>query len=210
MHDKPILSLDQTEKPVHKITKRRGEKYDVDKIVIKMTAKKEFKKNINTKKETFGFTSVIVNSNRPPDMYNKNIIDGEPIEEIDNSLLEMYKMNSYKFDGFGDYACITNVLPTSGGSISPAGIYYSIDNNFFVGYRGKTPSLSEFQQHIAPAIYKSEYWDEYSNHHHKNCPGCNKIKLIATGKESGKSQALWKGITMSHYIFAVDELLSEK
>ncbi len=164
-------------------------------------------KNIHTYKKTGGFVSVILNSNRPSTMFNKNIIDGEPIEDIDNSLLEMYSMAQYKFDGFGDYACSTNTLPSTGGTISPAGIYYSKENNFFVGYKGRTPTLSEFPTYIAPEIFRSEYWNEYDEDHHIHCPGCSKIKSIIQGEESGKSQAIWKGICMNHYIYTVDQLL---
>ncbi len=164
-------------------------------------------KSIYSMKKTLNFKSIIVNSNRPSNMFNKNIIDGEPIEDIDNSLLEMYGMSQYKFDGFGDYACTTNTLPSTGGAISPAGIYYSKDNNFFVGYKGRTPSLSEFQAYIAPEIVKSEYWAEYDEKHHIHCPGCSKINAITLEEQSGKSQAIWKGICMSHYIYTVDQLL---
>lgn len=168
--------------------------------------KKIYKDILNTKKQV-GFTTFIINSNKPSLLYNKNIIDGEPIEEIDNSILEMYNISSYKFDGFGDYACITNALPTSGGAISPAGIYYSIDGNFFVGYKGRTPLLSEFNDYIAPSIVASPYWKEFDKNHHQRCPGCKKIKDIADGA-SGKSQGMWKGITMNHYIYTVDQILN--
>jgi len=168
---------------------------------------KKIYKEIAILKKKMLFTSFLINSNRPSSLYNKNIVDGEPIEEIDNSLLEMYGMSSYRFDGFGDYACITNVLPTSGGAISPAGIYYSKEGNFFVGYKGRTPSLSEFVDYIAPSIVKSSYWHEFTEDHHMKCPACVKIYDIAKGV-SGKSQGLWKGITMSHYIYTVDEILN--
>ena len=149
--------------------------------------------------------TIIVNSNRPQTLLNKEIIDDEPIQEIDNSLLEMYSSSKYRFDAFGDYACITNTLPTSGGSISPAGIYYSFDSNYFIGYRGKTRSLDEFKDHIAPSIIKSTYWHEFTQLHHEKCPGCSKILDIVDGKNTGKSQGVWKGITMSHYIYSLDE-----
>lgn len=154
------------------------------------------------------FITFIINANRPLDLYNKNIVDGEPIEEIDNSLLEMYGLATYyKFDGFGDYACVTNTLPSTGGSISPAGIYYSLEGNFFVGYKGRSPSLLEFSDYIAPSIMASEYWLEFDKKHHLNCPGCIKIQTAANNA-TGKSQGIWKGITMSHYIYSVDRSLT--
>lgn len=180
---------------------------DIDNKGHTNPAFKKIYKDIQNIRRTIGFNTFLINSNRPSSLYNKNIIDDEPIEEIDNSLLEMYSMASYKFDGFGDYACIANALPSSGGAISPAGIYYSQDGNFFVGYKGRTPSLSEFDDYIAPSIVNSSYWDEYDKEHHHHCPGCKKIQDIVNGA-SGKSQGMWKGITMSHYIYTVDKLLN--
>ena len=180
---------------------------DIDDKVHTNPAFKKIYKDIQNIKKQKEINTFIINSNRPSSFYNKNIIDGEPIEEIDNSILEMYNISTYKFDGFGDYACIANALPTSGGAISPAGIYYSIDGNFFVGYKGRTPFLSEFNDYIAPSITASSYWKEFDKNHHRHCPGCKKIKDIADGA-SGKSQGMWKGITMSHYIYTVDQILN--
>lgn len=151
--------------------------------------------------------TIIINSHRPTTLLNKNISDNEPIQEIDNSLLGLYSSSPYQFDGFSDYASITNALPTSGGSITPAGIYYSYAHNYFVGFRGRGQSLDEFQNHIAPSIIKSSYWDEFDENHHNTCPGCKKIQEIVHGESSGKSQGLWKGITMGHYIYSLDENL---
>lgn len=59
------------------------------------------------------------------------MVNGEPIASIDNSLKDMYSSSTLnKFDGFGDYASIVASLPSSGGTISPAGVYYSNENNF--------------------------------------------------------------------------------
>ncbi|PLX68147.1 MAG: hypothetical protein C0603_08545 [Denitrovibrio sp.] len=162
-------------------------------------------KSINDSRKKIGFISVILNSNRPVDFYNKDIIDGEPIEEIDNSLLSAYNMKGYNFDAYSDYAGVTSSLPGSGGAISPAGIYYSFENNFFVGYRGNGKVLSEFKEHIAPSIFRSEYWSEFSDEHHDRCPGCKMINAIVNKDKSGMSQGQWKGITMSHYIYSVAE-----
>lgn len=166
-------------------------------------------KSIDKIKKCKDFKSIIINSNRPSSMHNKDIIDGQPIQEIDNSLLEMYSLRQYKFDGFGDYACTANSLPSTGGAISPAGIYYSFDNNFFVGYKARIPSLSEFQTYIAPQIVNSQYWNEYDKKHHDSCPGCKKIKSISIGVDSGKNQGTWKGICMSHYIYTIDQLMKK-
>jgi hypothetical protein len=149
------------------------------------------------------FTSIILNSTKSSEVTNVGLEDGEPIFEIDNSLRDAYD-SSHRFDGFGDYACIVDGLPSKGGGISPAGIYYSYDNNYFIGYR-RNKDLAEFENYIAPKIVSSEYWSEFSEDHHQKCPGCQLIYLISMREEPGKSQAKWKGITMTHYIYALSE-----
>lgn len=165
---------------------------------------KKIYKRIAESKKKYGFISVIINSHRPENLTNKEMLDGEPIADIDNSLRELYS-SSYmsKFDGFGDYACISAALPSTGGAISPVGIYYSNENNYFVAYKGRAPQLSEFPAYIAPRIVASEYWNEFSVEHHENCPGCREIKEIASGIKSGRNQAQWKMITMLHYIYTM-------
>lgn len=181
---------------------------DIDDKSHTNPAFKKIYKSINEQKKIIGFKTFIINSNKPISLYNKNIHDGRIIEEIDNSLLEMYALSKYKFDGFGDYAGITNALPSTGGTISPAGIYYSANENVFIGYRGKTQSLSEFKNHIAPSIITSPYWAEYSEEHHNQCPGCRKIQSIINSNSNG-NQGIWKGITMSHYICTVDQIMQQ-
>lgn len=159
----------------------------------------KFRENIN-------FKSIIVNANRPNTLFNVHMVDKEPIAEIDNSLREMYNLSVMKkFDGFGDYACINASLPSTGGTISPAGIYYSYENNFFIAFKGRQPLLSEFSDYIAPSIIQSNYWKEFNETHHKNCPGCKEIHDIAIGTKNGKNQGLWKAITMLHYIYTMRE-----
>lgn len=167
---------------------------------------KKLYKKINTLKASKNFLSFIVNSPKPNDLTNISLIDGQPIFEIDNSLLELYNSRSHNFDGFGDYAGVTNELPGTGGTISPAGIYYSFENNFFIGYR-RNRTLSEFKNYIAPKIMQSDYWKEFSTEHHEKCPGCSTITKICNGTINGNSQGKWKGITMSHYIYSISELL---
>jgi len=182
---------------------------DIDDKNHSNPAIKKYYRLINSWAKSTKINSIILNSNRPNTFFNNKIIDGEPIENIDNSLLEVYNTASYGFIGFGDYAGISNSLPTTGGAISPAGIYYSKNNNFFVGYKGREMTLSEFQTYIAPAIVGSIYWSEYNEEHHEKCPGCKKIKSIINGDSSGKNQGIWKGITMAHYIYTVDNMLNE-
>ena len=167
---------------------------------------RKISKKISESKKLRHFTSVIINAHRPENVTNKSRPDGEPIAEIDNSLRELYA-SSYmnKFDAFGDYACISSALPSTGGAISPVGIYYSNENNYFVSYKGRAPQLSEFPTYIAPRIMESEYWAEFSPKHHQNCPGCMEITEIVSGVKSGRNQAQWKMITMLHYIYTMFE-----
>lgn len=167
---------------------------------------KKIYKRISDSKKQKKFLSVVINANRPESLTNKSMANGEPIAQIDNSLKEAYGLNMMnKFNGFGDYACIVASLPSTGGAISPAGVYYSNENNFFVAYTGRKPQLSEFRDYIAPSIVKSEYWKEYEDVHHENCPGCKEIISIIKGEKSGKNQAQWKMITMLHYIYTMYE-----
>ena len=181
--------------------------FDIDSASHTSPVLKKIYKRIADSKKIHKFTSIIINAHRPENLINKDMPDGEPIAEIDNSLKELYS-SSYmnKFDGFGDYACISAALPTTGGAISPVGIYYSNDNNYFVSYRGRAPQLSEFPLYIAPRIISSEYWDEFEEEHHQTCPGCREINAVVMGGKSGRNQAQWKMITMLHYIYTLYEI----
>lgn len=168
--------------------------------------KKIYKRIADSKKQN-GFTSVIINSHRPDNLTNKEMLDGEPIADIDNSVKDFYSLPTMnRFDGFGDYACISSTLPSTGGAISPVGIYYSNENNYFVSYKGRAPQLSEFPMYIAPRIVASEYWGEFDDNHHGVCPGCQEIRAIVEGEKSGRNQAQWKMITMLHYIYTMYEV----
>ena len=167
---------------------------------------KKIYKRIADSKKQIKYSTIVINSHRPDSLANKDMLDGEPIADIDNSLKELYSSAyMYRFDGFGDYACISASLPSTGGAISPVGIYYSLENNYFVSYRGRAPQLSEFPQYIAPRIVDSEYWKEFSDEHHDKCPGCQEIWAIINGIKSGRNQAQWKMITMLHYIYTIYE-----
>ena len=162
-------------------------------------------RRIDSSKKKYSFVSVIVNAHRPENLANVEMEDGSPIADIDNSLMELYSSDYMRFSGFGDYACISAALPSTGGTISPVGIYYSLEDNYFIAYRGRAPLLSEFPDHITPRIIQSEYWKEFSEEHHRHCPGCSEIQDIYLGRSSGKNQAQWKRITMLHYIYTMYE-----
>ena len=179
---------------------------DIDSASHMSPVFKKIYKRIADSKKLKGFQTVIVNAHRPESLMNKEMVDGEPIAEIDNSLKELYSSPyMHSFDGFGDYAGISAALPSTGGAISPVGIYYSKENNFFIAYRGRAPQLSEFPEYIAPRIVASEYWEDYEEEHHRRCPGCLEIEAVVKGHKSGRNQAQWKMITMLHYIYAMYE-----
>ncbi len=169
---------------------------------------KNIYRQISDNKRTKHYTSIVVNAHRPEDLTNSSMHDKEPIGEIDNSLKDLYHLPFMcKFDGFGDYATISAALPTTGGAISPVGIYYSKENNYFVAFKGRKKVLSEFPEYIAPQILLSEYWNEYEDHgHHDRCPGCIEIEQIACGHKTGKNQAQWKMIAMLHYIYTLYQI----
>lgn len=167
---------------------------------------KKIYRKISESKKDKKFISIIISAHRPEALTNKSMVNGEPIASIDNSLKDMYSSSTLnKFDGFGDYASIVASLPSSGGTISPAGVYYSNENNFFVSFTGRAPLLSEFPDYIAPNIVNSEYWSEFDDEHHSKCPGCREISSIMQKEKSGKNQAQWKMIAMSHYIYTLYE-----
>ena len=149
--------------------------------------------------------TVVTRSAIPSNIYNTGLIDDTPITSIDNSLLTAYL--GYHFDAFGDFAGLKNDLPSTGGTISPGLIFYSWHTNTFVGYKGRTKNLSEFQTHIGPMLINSTYWGNYSQSHHQNCPGCKKIQAIVSRQITSGNQATWKGITLAHYLYTMEEFL---
>jgi len=149
--------------------------------------------------------TVIIRSAIPSNIYNTGLVNDTPITSINNSLLTAYL--GYHFDAFGDFAGLKNDLPSTGGIISPGLIFYSWHTNSYAGYKGRTKVLSEFQAHIGPTLIKSTYWNNYSQPHHQNCPGCKKIQAIVSRQTTSGNQATWKGITLAHYLYTMEEFL---
>lgn len=152
-----------------------------------------------------GCVSVIIRSNVPSVLTNLSLADNQIVAQIDNSLLTAYP--TYGFDAFGDYVGVKRDSITEGGSISPGFLFYNWQNNSFTGYRGRTRVLSEFDSHIVPTLIGSPYWSAYSVQHRQQCPGCLTVQNIRSGNESGSNQAKWKGITLSHYLYTMEESL---
>jgi hypothetical protein len=149
--------------------------------------------------------TVLIRSAINMDIHNRNLIDDQPIPQADNSLLTAY--TNYNFSAFGDFAGIKKDALTEGGTISPGVIYYSWQNNCYIGFRGRTQDITEFTNHIVPSLMASAYLLNYSRHHQHNCPGCMIIRSIAAGGESGDSQAKWKRISSMHYVYTMEEFL---
>lgn len=194
----------------HLLSYIRGEDFvilDIDTASYTSPVFKPIYKKISDYCKKLGFISVAIKAHRPENLANNKMVDREPIAEIDNGLKDLYSTPYMsRFSGFGDYATISAALPTTGGTISPVGIYYSQENNFFVAFKNRKPLLSEFPEYIAPSIVASEYWDEFTPQHHDICPGCHEISQILSGGKSGKNQAQWKMITMLHYIYTMYEI----
>lgn len=160
---------------------------------------------INKLRSKKDFISVIINSTIPKNLKNTDLINGQKIEGLDCALQKAYSV--YGFNAFGDYACVKSELPPSGGTISPGFIFYCSTKNCYIGYKGRIKKLTEFKDHIVPELLKSSYWHILNRQHKENCPGCNIIKEVHNGLNEGKSQGMWKRVSMLHYIYTMDELL---
>ncbi|MCX7745570.1 MAG: beta family protein [Clostridia bacterium] len=156
-------------------------------------------------KSSKNITLVLMHSVLKKEMTNTGLINGQKIDDLNDGIRKKY--TSYGFDAFGDYACVKGELPPSGGTISPGFIFYSWENDCYYGFKGREPKLTEFKDYILPNLLKSACWNEYKNNHQEKCSGCSKVLEIKNGLDDGKSQGLWKRISMLHYIYTLDELL---
>lgn len=178
---------------------------DIDNLNNNNSSLTDYYNKINSIKDKHKITTIIINSVIPKDLTNKGLDNGLPIVEADNSLRDNYI--KYGFNAFGDYATIKSELPHLGGTISPGFIFYSWHSNSYIGFNSIVKSLDEFKKNIIPSVVKSTYWSKYSKSHKENCPGCQKILNVLNNIDSGKSQALWKRVSIMHYIYTMNELL---
>lgn len=150
----------------------------------------------------------------PQEMTYSGMKHGEVIDEIDNSLVYVFK----KLAGtsFSDYVGIKKDKVGRGGVISPGFVYYDAVNNNFFGYRYKegshkkgkeSPKLEEFETTIIPAVIESSATSRMKAHSldflGEDNRGWKTIKNIEIGEplgESGKSAAKFKRIGMEHYL----------
>lgn len=146
---------------------------------------------------------IIVNDPRPQSLKNIDLVNNRPIFEINNVLATAFSTMGEAV-GFGDYAGVTSAFPSTGGAISPGAVFYAGRKlNLFVGYRGLTRDICEFNR-IAEEIVASQYWEKLGKEHISNCPACKKIEEFST-TSNGRNQALWKRLLIVHYICAIEE-----
>lgn len=153
---------------------------------------------------------VLIRSALPSDVSNNRFsAAGAPIPGADNSLLRDYAGLGY--DAFGDYAGVKKDRLTGGGQLSPGLSYYDWPTNQYIGFRGVyangTVSLDAFRDVIVPAVLASTYYTGLSNTHRDHCPGCKEIRDVRNGTSDGRTQAMWKGVAMAHYLYSMEEHL---
>ncbi|MED0759007.1 hypothetical protein P4S96_17780 [Aneurinibacillus thermoaerophilus] len=150
-----------------------------------------------------GCRTVIIRSAINPNIIFNRLIDGGVVLDADNSLLNAY--STYGFDAFGDFAGIRKDHSiTDGGpeDPSPGFLFYCATNNYFIGYKGRTPDWNEFTNHIQPSVINSQTWRNHGPIHHQNCPGCQRIS-----SNPGNSAGNWKRISIQHYLHTMEEVL---
>lgn len=177
--------------------------YDIDNAPHTQPILKTRYYAIQSVKNRTGCITVLLRSAINPDIIFNRLVDDTPVLLADNSLLSSY--HYYGFDAFSDFAGIRKDLQiTDGGPEDPSAgfLFYSWNNNCFIGYRGHLSEWAEFTNHIRPTVMSSNTWKTFPSPHHQNCPGC---QLITLGP--GNSAANWKQISIMHYIHTMEECL---
>ncbi len=98
-------------------------------------------------------------------------------------------------------ACSNNTVNLSEKALAVAKSAIEATDNYLdskIGYDEVSDKLSELDDEMS-------YVAEKTAEHHSKCPGCNEIISIIKKDKSGKSQAQWKRIAMSHYIYTLYE-----
>ncbi|MBK1813115.1 hypothetical protein JHL18_21065 [Clostridium sp. YIM B02505] len=162
---------------------------------------------INTLKNTLGYTTVILHSALPDKLTNTKLIDNQIIQDASTDLIVLYNSPKYKFDAFGDFAGIkvSNLenIPVS----SPAYIHYSALSNNYIGYKGLYKKVRSFETMVLPKYTFSSYWASIPKNHKYSCYGCTLIERMLQGKVKINYAPRWKTLTICHYIKSMDEVL---
>lgn len=157
-----------------------------------------------------GLTKIIIRSALNSDIKNVELEHNDIISEADNSLIELFEKEN--FDAFGDYAGIKKDDLTAGGTISPGFIFYDPYDNLYYGFKAEEKKLSQFKDHIVPAVLQSipfiRLQDQYSTFIEGNA-GLKLLQDINIGIENGQNQAKFKKIAMQHYLHCMKIWIEE-
>lgn len=179
---------------------------DGDNSLPSNTALIDSKNNVDVLSNSTNCITIYLRSAIPDGITNVGLIHGMPVAAIDNSHVRTYK-NPSGYTGFGDYVGVRKELPKKGGQISPGLIYYFAQNNEFIGYKGNAQDLDEFSRTIIPDLVASTRWRGLTSNHLALCPGCLYAQKVQMGLEDGRSQGMWKRVSMMNYLYTMHEIL---
>ncbi|WP_160141604.1 beta family protein [Salicibibacter halophilus] len=169
------------------------------------TQNKRFHESLVKLASTKDATSIIIRSAVPKELTYTGLTNNEVVGSIDNSLLKDY--THFGYDAFGDYAGVKKDDITEGGRISPGYFLFSGEYNLFYGFKGEFNRPATFTSLLVPEIMDSKVWKTLSKNHKENCYGCRSIIEISENQRSGNAQSEWKGYTMAHYLYTLEEFL---
>lgn len=146
---------------------------------------------------------IVIRSAINNDVTNKDLENNEVVYGADNHILDLYQ--DYGGDSFGDYAGIKKDALTEGGTISPGFIFFDGTKNQYFGFKYVNKrELEAFKNDIVPAVLRSDAAQRMENSEidflSESNEGWNSLNRIYDGRESGKNQAKFKGISMMHYL----------
>lgn len=137
---------------------------------------------------------------------NFELDHGACLSIVDNSLMNVFE--NFAAGSFADYAGIKKDPVTDGGGISPGFIFYDAVENRFYGFKGsEARELEDFEYIIVPDVIGSDAASRMQSSRLDYLGAENKgwqiIENIERGRESGKSQAKFKRISMEHYLHCI-------
>jgi hypothetical protein len=155
---------------------------------------------------------IILRSAMDEKITNIGLEHGKSVYEADNRLLKTYKL--LKGHSFGDYAGIKKDKVNKGGGISPGFVFYNPIDNKFYGFKGSlneegksNQELSDFETIIIPDVCKcmavKEMRESGLPFLSINNRGWNMIEDIFYHRDTGKSMAKFKRISMEHYLHCI-------
>ena len=146
---------------------------------------------------------IILRSAISDSVTNVGLRHGRKINDADNHLTETYK--SLHGNSFGDYVGIKKDGVYDGGTISPGFIYYDAIRNEYIGFKGSDDKeLEDFETIIVPDVIASAATARMQIANlaflSSDNRGWQTILNINGGRETGKSMAKFKRISMEHYL----------